>query len=358
MPRLRPALDELPAYVAGRPPASGSDLPPYKMSSNENPYPPLPGVVDAIAVAAAEAHRYPDAGSSDLVAALSRRLGVRPAEVVLGTGSVAVLSHLVQATCDAGDEVLFAWRSFEAYPIVTQVAGAVPVAVPLRADATHDLGAMAKAVTDRTRLILVCTPNNPTGPVVTRSELDEFLAQVPADVLVVVDEAYLEFVRDPAAVDGLATYRARPNVALLRTFSKAYGLAGLRVGYALAHEPVATALRKVRTPFGVSGIAQAAAVASLALEAELLERVDAVVAERSRVLAALREQGYDVPQSEGNFVWLALGERTQQFAAACADANLSVRPFGAEGARVTIAEAEANTRLLGITPAFAPASPS
>ena len=174
-----------------------------------------------------------------------------------------MLGQLIQATCDPGDEVVYAWRSFEAYPIVVAIAGATSVQVPLDADARHDLEAMRAAITERTRLVLVCTPNNPTGPVVHQDELDAFLDRVPSDVLVVIDEAYLEFVTDPEAPDALATYRQRPNVAVLRTFSKAYGLAGLRVGYAVAHEPVAQALRKTAVPFGVSDIAQQAAIASL-----------------------------------------------------------------------------------------------
>jgi histidinol-phosphate aminotransferase len=354
-PRLRTALDQLPSYVAGRAATGGSELTPFKMSSNENPYPPLPGVVEAMVAAAASSHRYPDPRSVDLTAALSARLEVPQDHLALATGSVAMLAPLAQITCDSGDEVLFAWRSFEAYPIVTRIAGAVPSTVSLRADATHDLDAMAAGVTDRTRLVLLCTPNNPTGPIVRQDELDEFLARVSPEVLVVVDEAYVEFVTDKDAVDGLATYRDRPNVALLRTFSKAYGLAGLRVGYAVAHERVAAALRKVATPFGVSRIAQAAAVASLAAEAQLLERVDALVRERTRVVEALRGQGFDPPAAEGNFVWLPLGARTGDFAAACAAVNLSVRPFGDEGVRITIAEPGANDRLLTVTPAFAPA---
>ena len=173
---------------------------------------------------------------------------------------------------------------------------------------------MAAAVTDRTRVVLVCTPNNPTGPAVTQAELDAFLAKVPPHVLVVVDEAYVEFVRSDDPVDGVATYRRHDNVLLTRTFSKAYGLAGFRVGYAVGPEPLAAALRAVSLPFGVSSVAQAAAVASLAAEAELLERVEALVGERDRLVAGLREVGWDVPDPQGNFVWFELGDRTLDFA--------------------------------------------
>ena len=225
--------------------------------------------------------------------------------------------------------------------------------VPLLPDEHHDLDAMADAVTDRTRLVLVCSPNNPTGTAVRRDSLERFLDRIPPHVLVVIDEAYREFVRDADVPDAIDVYRARPNVAVLRTFSKAYGLAGLRVGFAVAHEPVADALRKTAVPFGVSGLAQTAAVASLAAESELLERVAALVEERTRVQTALREQGWSrVPVSEANFVWLRLGDRTEEFAAACEEAGVVVRPFAGEGARVSIGEPEANDLFLRVAKGF------
>ena len=225
-------------------------------------------------------NRYPDMGNSALYDALSARLGVPTSDLAVATGSVALIYQLLNAFCDPGDEVVYAWRSFEAYPIAATVADATSVRVPVLADGRHDLDAMAAAVTERTKVVIVCTPNNPTGPAVSQSELDAFLARVPSHVVVVVDEAYLEFVRMDDAVDGVATYRAHPNVIVTRTFSKAYGLAGFRVGYAIAQAPLAGALRSVSLPFGVSSVAQAAAIASLEAEAELLERVDALVAER------------------------------------------------------------------------------
>ena len=261
-----------------------------------------------------------------------------------------MLYHLVQALCEPGDEVVYAWRSFEAYPIAVAAAGARPVPVPLGPGARHDLDAMADAVGERTRMVLVCTPNNPTGPAVRAAELEAFLERVPEHVLVVVDEAYVEFVRDHEAADGLAAYRSRPNVAVLRTFSKAYGLAGLRVGFAIAPAEVATAVRKVALPFGVSGVAQAAAVASLApaAETELLQRVSTIVAERDRVLAGLTEQGWDVPETQANFVWLPLGDDAVPFAAACEQAGVVVRPFAGDGVRVTVAEPAAGDVFLGV----------
>jgi histidinol-phosphate aminotransferase len=351
-PQPRENVLRIPTYVPGKPPAARPGLTTYKLSSNENPYPPLPGVLAAATEAAGQMNRYPDMACTALYAALAARLGVPVENLSAATGSVGLIYQLLQAFCDPGDEVVYAWRSFEAYPIAVTSAGAVSVQVPLTASAEHDLDAMAAAVTKRTKVVLVCTPNNPTGPSVTQAALDEFIAKVPRHVLVVVDEAYVEFVRMADAVDGIATYRAHDNVVLTRTFSKAYGLAGFRVGYAVAPAPIAAALRAVSLPFGVSGVAQAAAVASLAAEPALLERVDALVAERTRVLAGLRETGWDLPDAQGNFVWLALGDRTGDFAAATDEAGVVVRPFAGEGARVSIGETEANDRLIDVARNF------
>jgi histidinol-phosphate aminotransferase len=269
----------------------------------------------------------------------------------VGCGSVGVTQQLLGAVGEPDAEVLYAWRSFEAYPTLVDLSSAVPVTVPLRAE-THDLPAMADAITSRTRLIFVCNPNNPTGTVVHADELAEFLDRVPPQTLVVLDEAYHEYVRDPQVPDGMALYRDRPNVAVLRTFSKAYGLAGLRVGFLVGHPPVAAAVRKTMLPFTVNAVAQAAAIASLAAEAELLERVDAVVKERSRVRDELLAQGWSVPPTEANFVWLRLGADTQDFAATAAQAGVAVRPFGAEGARVSIGDHDANDAFLSVARAY------
>ncbi|MFL6174484.1 MAG: histidinol-phosphate transaminase [Marmoricola sp.] len=351
-PQPREGVAAIPAYVPGRPPALRDDLVTYKLSSNENPYPPLPGVLEAAARACAVMNRYPDMGSVELRAALATKLGVELDQVAVGTGSVAVLYHLLQAFCDPGDEVVHAWRSFEAYPIAVSVAGATGVEVPLAPDGRHDLGAMAAAVTDRTRVVLLCTPNNPTGPALTQSEVDEFLAVVPSNVLVVIDEAYLEFVRIADVVDGVGLASTRGNVVVMRTFAKAYGLAGLRVGYLVGPARIAEAVRACSLPFGVSSLAQAAAVASLAAEPALLERVDRIVEERERVVAGLAEAGWSVPDAQGNFVWFGLGERTAEFAAAAEEAGIVVRPFAGEGVRVTIGEPDANDVLLKVAAAF------
>lgn len=344
-PRARDVVQQIPAYVPGARPGESQA---YKLSSNENPFPPLDGVRAAVAGAASELNRYPDMYASDLVAAVADRYGIEPSWVVAGCGSVAVLGHVLEAFCDAGDEVVHAWRSFEAYPIAISLQGAVGVPVPVDADGRHDLPAMAAAVGPRTRVVLACTPNNPTGPAVRADELAEFLDAVPQEVLVVVDEAYAEFVRDPDAASGTAVLRDRPNVVVLRTFSKAYGLAALRVGYALAHPPVAAAIRTAATPFGVNRVAEVAALASLDAEAALAERVDAVVAERERVLAGLRAQGWEVPDSQANFVWLPVAERAVELAADAQARGLLVRPFAGDGIRVSIGEPAANDLVLEV----------
>nr|WP_202554266.1 histidinol-phosphate transaminase [Streptomyces sp. SID4936] len=350
-PKLRAELDGVPAYVPGKPAAAGGPVA-FKLSSNENPYPPLPGVMESALAAAANFNRYPDMACTGLMNELADRFGVPLSHLATGTGSVGVAQQLLQATSGPGDEVIYAWRSFEAYPIITQVSGATSVKVPLNEGEVHDLDAMADAITDRTRMIFVCNPNNPTGTVVRRAELERFLDRVPGDVLVVLDEAYREFIRDVEVPDGIEIYRDRPNVAVLRTFSKAYGLAGLRVGFAVAHEPVAAALRKTAVPFGVSQLAQDAAVASLRAEDELLGRVGSLVSERQRVQRALAGQGWTVPDSQANFVWIRLGDRTADFAAACERAGVVVRPFAGEGVRVSIGEDEANDLFLKVAEAY------
>ncbi|MBD0863122.1 histidinol-phosphate transaminase [Gordonia sp. zg691] len=341
--RIRPDLDDLPVYVPGKT-FPGA----VKLASNEVTDGPLPSVIDAITAAAAGANRYPDNGMVELTASLAKRLGVTEDEIQVGCGSVILCQNLILITSGRGDEVVFGWRSFETYPLATRVAGATPVQVPLTGDLTHDLRAMAAAVTDRTRLIFVCNPNNPTGTVVEAADLHEFLTRVPSDVIVALDEAYFEYQRLPApqAYDALQLRREFPNLVILRTFSKAYGLAGLRIGYAVADPEIITALGKVHVPFSVSSVAQAAAVASLDAGDELLARTDAVVAERARVTERLRAAGYRVPDSQANFVWLDLGASSMDFARACVDAGVVVRPFAGDGVRVTVTNSDEDDAFL------------
>ncbi|HEX4833092.1 MAG TPA: pyridoxal phosphate-dependent aminotransferase [Trebonia sp.] len=351
-PLFRPVLDTFPPYRPGRVPVPvAGQAEAHKLSSNESPYGPLASVAEVIAEAGRSVNRYPDNGAGLLSGTLAARFGVPVGHVAVGCGSVGALKQVIETVADPGNEVVYAWRSFEAYPPLCELAGVTSVRVPLRGEA-HDLGAMAAAITPRTRLVIVCNPNNPTGTTVAGAELAAFLDQVPGDCLVVLDEAYREYVRDEAVPDGIGLYRDRPNVAVLRTFSKAYGLAGLRVGFLIGHPPVAEAVRKTMLPFSVSSIAQAAAVASLAAEDELLERVDATVKERTRVRDSLLADGWTVPPTEANFVWLRLGEETTAFALACDAAGIAVRPFPGEGARVSIGTPEANDAFLAIAHEF------
>ncbi|KXK58879.1 aminotransferase [Micromonospora rosaria] len=345
----RADLDALPNYVPGRSPADLArelGLPEaIKLASNEVPYGPLPGVVEAVAEAVAGSHRYPDMGVVALRETLAQRYGVDADRIATGCGSVALAEHLVRATCLPGDELLYSWRSFEAYPIIAATSGATSVRVPNDAGHGHDLSAMAAAVTDRTRMVLVCNPNNPTGTAVRRAELDRFLDAVGEDVLVVIDEAYREFVTDPEVPDGL-TYLDRPNVVVLRTLSKAWGLAGLRIGFLVAAPAVAAAVRKVITPFSTSTAAQAGALAALAEADEVRRRCALVVAERERVTEALRKLVPEVPASQANFVWLPLGDRAVEFGRACEARGVIVRPFAGDGVRVTIGTPAENDAFL------------
>lgn len=338
-PRTRADLASIPAYVPGR-----SFPGAIKLASNETTLGPLPSVRDAIAETVATANRYPDNGAAALIRALSESLGVDTVNIAAGCGSVSLCQELVQSTCTDGDEVIFAWRSFEAYPVVTQVAGAVAVKVPLTVDYRHDLDAMLGAITERTRLIFVCNPNNPTGGALGKSELERFLDAVPPHILVALDEAYFEYNRSDA--DGIELFRGRPNVVVLRTFSKAYGLAGIRVGYAVADPAVIAALGKVHIPFSVSAVAQTAAIASLAAADELLTRTDAVIAERTRVRAGLLAAGFEVLESAANFVYLPLGSRSARFAEASAEAGVLLRQYGEEGVRITIGDPSENDAFL------------
>ncbi len=338
--KLRPEIVALAAYRQGKPAADDA----FKLSSNENPFEPIPAVVEALA-AASGVNRYPGAGL-ELRAAIAERFGVAPAEVHLGAGSVSILAQLIQAAAGAGDEVVYAWRSFEAYPGLVAVSGASSVLVPNTADDRHDLAAMVAAITDRTRVIIVCTPNNPTSTIVTAEEFVAFMAIVPSDVLVILDEAYVEFVTDDAAVDGALLRGRYPNLVVLRTFSKAYGLAGLRIGYAIGPEYILDAARSTSIPLSVTEPAMRAALVSLEHEEELLERVARIGVLRDQVWLVLLDQGWKVPKPHGNFVWLATGDRTQEATEVFARHGIVVRPLPPDGIRVSIGEAQSVDKLL------------
>ncbi|HYB80560.1 MAG TPA: pyridoxal phosphate-dependent aminotransferase [Mycobacterium sp.] len=340
--RLRPELVGLPVYVPGKT-VPGS----IKLASNETVFGPLPSVRAAIDKATDKVNRYPDNACVQLKAALAEHLDsdFSPEHVAVSCGSVSLCQQLVQISASAGDEVVMGWHSFELYPPMVQVSGATSVKVPLT-DQTYDLDAMLAAVTDRTRLIFVCNPNNPTSTVVDPDALARFVDAVPPHILIAIDEAYVEYIRDGMAPDSLALARTRSNVVVLRTFSKAYGLAGLRVGYVIGPPDLVTALDKVFVPFSVTNVSQAAAIAALDAADELLARTDALVAERARVSAGLRDAGYTLPPTQANFVWLPLGPRTMDFVEQAANAHLVVRPFAPDGVRVTIGAPEENDALL------------
>jgi histidinol-phosphate aminotransferase len=306
-----------------------------KIASNETVHGPLPSVLAAIEKAAENINRYPDNGYVELREALAKHVNFSPEHISVSGGSVSLSQQLIQITSTVGDEVLYGWRSFEIYPLQVRTAGATPVHVPL-SDYIFDLDAMLAAITDRTRLIFVCNPNNPTSTVVDPDKLGAFVEAVPSHIMIVLDEAYVEYIRDGFVPDSFGLVRNHRNVVVLRTFSKAYGLAGLRVGYAVGDPDIVTALGKVYVPFNATTVSQAAAIASLEAADELMARTDEVVAERTRVTDALRDAGYTVPPSQANFVWLPLPGRTQEFAKAAADSRIIVRPYAEDGVRVTI----------------------
>nr|WP_241560448.1 histidinol-phosphate transaminase [Rathayibacter iranicus] len=339
--RLRPEILALPAYKQGRAASANA----FKLSSNENPFDPLPSVLAKVREVD-DFNRYPDAAATALRSALAARYAVGIDEVIVGAGSVAVIAQLISAAAGPGDEIVYAWRSFEAYPSLVTTAGATSVRVPLRPDDTHDLDAMAQAVTERTRMVIVCSPNNPTGTVATADDVESFLTQVPRDVLVLLDEAYVEFVGDERAVDGTRLLAAHPNLVLARTFSKAYGLAGLRVGYAIGHARILDAARSTAIPLSVTRFAEAAAVASLEHSEELLERANRIMRLRDDLWRAVLDQGWTIPESQANFLWFETRDETARAAEVFERAGVIVRAFPQEGIRVSIGDASSVDKLL------------
>jgi len=338
--RLRPEIASIQPYRQGK----AADDAAFKLSSNENPFEPLPAVLEAIA--ASSVNRYPDGSAIALRTALATRYGLTPANVHIGAGSTALLSQLITAAAGPGDEVVYSWRSFEAYPMLVAVAGASSVQVPNTVDQGHDLPAMAAAITDRTRVVIVSSPNNPTGTIVTVDDFTAFMATVPESVLVLLDEAYIEFVTDESAVRGPLLLSRYPNLVVLRTFSKAYGLAGLRVGYAMGSEYLLDAARATAIPLSVTEPAQRGAIVSIEHEAELLERVGRLAVLRDEIWASLIEQGWDVPRPHGNFVWLTTGEHTAWAAGVFERHGIVVRALQPDGVRVSIGEYESVEKLL------------
>ena len=350
---LRSAVSGLPAYVAGRPAPARDDLVTYKLSSNENPFPPLPGVLEAVAQAAASMNRYPDIANALTTEALAgpARRRARPARLRHGVGRAC------STTCcrpSAVPTTRSCTPGAASRRTRSRCSSPVPAGSACRwaAAAEHDLDAMLAAVGPSTRAVLLCSPNNPTGPALRHDEVVAFVDAVPDDVLVVVDEAYVEFVTDPSAVRGLEVAQGRDNVVVLRTFSKAYGLAGFRVGYCVAEPRLAQAVRSVALPFGVSLPAQAAVLASLEPGAGAARPGGRARDPRDALAAGLREVGLPVPDAQGNFVWIPAGARTAEVAATFGEAGLVVRPYVSDhpgdGVRITVGEPEANARVLEV----------
>ncbi|MEU8877666.1 histidinol-phosphate transaminase [Streptomyces javensis] len=343
LPRLNPFLEHLTAY---RPSegvhAAASPLP---LSANESPHTPLPGIAAAVAETGAAVNRYPDPECRALTRALAGSLGVDADRIAVGAGSVALLQTLFQAVAGPGAEAVHAWPSFELYPVLAGLAGVRSVGVPLTGEG-HDLEAMADRITETTRLVIVCNPNNPTGTVTSREDLEKFLSRVPARCLVALDEAYAEYVRDPASACGLELADRYPNLVVLRTFSKAYGLAALRVGYLVGAPGLVALLRRACLVYAVSTAAQRAARAALGLREELMERVAATTEERGRVRDALLALGERVPVSQANFVWLRLDGDASAFGDWCAGRGIAVRTFPGEGVRVSLGSPEDNDAFL------------
>ena len=344
-------IGRLPDY----PVAGGYSLPDdvAMLASNESPWPPAPQELEAAARAAAGANRYPDPSNSALRTALSKRYGVPANRIAVGNGSVDLLMAAGEALLEPGAELVYAWPSFSVYPHLPAASGATAVAVPLDAEHRHDLAAMAQEITAATRLVIVCNPNNPTSTALPLDEITAFIEGVPPHVCVILDEAYCEFslLDDPdASVDLLERH---PNLVLLRTFSKAYGLAALRVGYALCGtETFVKAVHAVRQPFVVNAVASAAAIEALQHTDSVTERVEKTVAARVEMDEGLRALGIEPAESQANFCWFDLPESVEEDAIVAGLRERGVlvragRALGREGAlRVTYGTSEQNQRFL------------
>ena len=323
------------------------------LASNESPDPPLPEVIAAAHAALATANRYPDPSASQLRSRLADRYGVPAARIAVGNGSCDILLAAGQALLEPGAEVVYAWPSFSVYPHLAAASGATAITVPLDAEDRHDLDAMAAEVTAATRLVIVCNPNNPSSTALELDRIQAFLDAVPRHVAVIVDEAYCEFnlLDDPDASIELLDRHA--NLILLRTFSKVYGLCGLRVGFALcASQEFPTAVNQVRQPFFCNVAAQAAAVEALRHQDEVVRRVERAVAGRLQLAGGLEEQGLRVADSQANFVWVHLPDDAEEarVMAGLTERGVLVRAgtaLGRENAlRVTVGTEEENDRFL------------
>ncbi len=349
-PPPRAEIARLPSYVPGTPAAPRPGRPGYKLSSNESPFALPRQMVEAMAAACVEANRYPPSGR-ELALRLATRYGLPTDEVAVAGGSLELLRDLLLAYGGPGAEVVYGWRSYEAYPILAGSCGALPVPVPL-VDQRIDLAGLARAISPITRVVLLADPNNPTGTALDPEEVAEFARQLPATCLLVLDQAYCEFGEPETAARALELRSDLGNLVVMRTFSKAFALAGMRVGWCTAHPDVVGSLEAVALPFTLTAPAQAGAIAALDLEGELRLRAQRLVSERQRLTAGLRQLGLEVPPSHANFVWLPLGEGSSEFAAVCSQAGVSVRCFTGEGVRVTVGLLEENQAVLEAAAAY------
>ncbi len=316
-----------------------------KLASNEAPFGPLPSVAGAISSGIEQINLYADHRATALREDIAAEHGVDVDQVTVGAGSAGILQQLLLAYCDRGDRVAMCWPSFEAYPLFALLAEAEQIRVPLR-DETFDLVALADAVTDDTKIVFVTNPNNPTGTTVGTDDVATFLRRVPTTCIVVLDEAYAEFVTDPRVTDSMPLVANHDNLIITRTFSKAHGLAGLRVGYAVGHPEIVSMVDRTLVPFAVNELAQRAARASLAASDDMRQRVTQVVAERERVARALRADGWTVPDAQANFVWLPIGDVAEELGIQLERRGVVTRAFPDVGVRVTISDAASNDRFL------------
>jgi len=347
--KRRKALESLAGYRPGKA-ANQAEIEhgidnAIKLASNENPWGPVPPVADAIAAAIDGVNRYGDHRATPVREALAGWLDLDVASISTGCGSSGILQQVMLAYVDPGDEVVFPWPSFEIYNIFCNLFDATQVRVDLR-DHGFDLDAVAAAVSDRTKVVFLANPNNPTSTAVSTEALASMLAKIPDDVMVVVDEAYREFA-SPYLGDPIADLLpSHPNVIITRTFSKAYGLAGLRTGYAIAHPEVIEDLDRVLLAFSVNNLAQAGAAAAIEHRALAMERVAELVSERDRMVEALESAGWPVPETHTNFILLPTGDSTDDVYLAMERQGVVTRPFGGLGIRVTISTPEENDRWL------------
>jgi histidinol-phosphate aminotransferase len=282
-----------------------------KLASNECPWPPHPAVLEVISQEAASAHRYPDQHARLLRRRIAERYDFDPAGIAVGNGSCEILLAAAVALCEPGAEIVYAWPAFSIYPHLAALSGAREIRVPLTDDYVHDLEAMLTEVTAATQLVLICNPNNPTGTHIPAAEVAAFVDRVPDHVTVILDEAYVEFQVNDDVDQTVDLMRRYPNLVVLRTFSKVYGLAGLRVGYGLSSAKFRSAVHAVRQPFPVNALAQAAAAEAILHQDEVTERVERTVAERLRVEEEVREMGLATAETHANFSWVALGDRDE-----------------------------------------------